>query len=70
MASRLPPQFDENLELLAEPEAVLGLRQGLASSVHGLEVLIRWKGIPLFEATWEPHELIQQQFPTFPLRTR
>ena len=31
------------------------------------EVLIRWKDLPGYEATWEPFEMIQAQFPSFHL---
>ena len=52
-----------------EPEQLLGLRQG--GKAHGtLEVLIKWKGFPNFEATWKGYEAIWNQFPLFHLEDK
>ena len=50
----LPSLLDANLEWLVETESVLGV----CTTTHGNEVLIQWKVLPPFEATWEPTELI------------
>ena len=52
-----------------EPEPLLGLRQG--GKAHGTsEVLIKWKGLPDFKATWEGYEAIRNQFPLFHLEDK
>ena len=56
--------------MLVEPEAVLGVQPGTCNNFRGLDVLIQWKGLPSLEATWEPYNLIQQQFPTFHLKDK
>ena len=53
-----------------EPEAVLGVRSGTGSNLQGRDVLIQWKGLPPLEATWEPFDVIQQQFPYFHLEDK
>ena len=35
-----------------------------------MEVLIHWKDLPDFEDSWEPFEVIQQQFPSFNLEDK
>ena len=51
-------------------EAVLGVRPRRGTNLRGLDVLIQWKGLPPFEATWEPYNMIHQQFPTFHLEDK
>ena len=34
------------------------------------EVLVRWKGLPEFEASWESAAAIKQQFPHFNLEDK
>ena len=58
---QLPPQLNDNLEMIVEPKTILGTRH----ISNGLEVLIKWQGLPNHEASWEPLEVIQHQFPTF-----
>ncbi|KAL2465356.1 Ribonuclease H-like domain containing protein [Abeliophyllum distichum] len=53
------------LEMVVEPEAVLGSRPGTGKNLRGTDVLIQWKWLHSLEATWEPFELINQQFPSF-----
>ena len=31
---------------------------------------MKWKDMPTFEATWEPYELLQAQFPDFNLEDK
>ena len=50
----LPPTLTEDMEVVLEPEAMDGVRQGMSG---GREVLIKWKDLPDYEATWEPFDL-------------
>ena len=43
---------------------------GVRTMALGNEVIVQWKGLPLFEATWEPTELIEKQFPAFHLKDK
>ena len=55
------------MELLVTPEDILQVR----NITHGLkaevELLVKWKDLPSWEATWEPLSLIQAQFSDFNL---
>lgn len=55
----LPPTLIEDMEVVLEPAAVEGVRQGVTGQPVDTEVLITWKDLPDYEATWEPYELIQ-----------
>lgn len=70
VATEFPSQITKELELLAEPEAVLEMCPGGTDSSDGMEVLIQWKGLPAFDTTWEPYGLVQQQFQAQEWRTR
>lgn len=65
-----PSQLTAYMELLVEPKALLGVRSTVASSNKPTVVLIRWKGLPITEATWEDIETMIHTFPPFTLRTR
>ncbi|EXC30916.1 hypothetical protein L484_028098 [Morus notabilis] len=67
---QLPPQLSVGHELLVEPEQVLGVRPGMDGQPGVVKVLLQWRGLPAFEATWEPFSTIQQQFPAFPLEDK
>ena len=58
------------MELLLEPEDVLGYRWTGFSLPHDVEVLIKWKDLPAHESSWEPYILIQNQFPSFHLEDK
>ena len=62
----LQPFLDADLEWLVEPDSVLDFR----NSSLGPEVLIKWKGLPTFEATWELTQLIKCQFLEFNLEDK
>lgn len=47
----LPAQLAPSLELMVEPEMVLGVRQHDNQGQESAEVLIQWKGLPSSEAT-------------------
>ncbi|KAK9121297.1 hypothetical protein Syun_018914 [Stephania yunnanensis] len=59
----LPTTLSADSEWVVEPAAVLGVRRTGATR----EVLVKWKDLPMFEAMWEPIEMIKTQFPSFPL---
>ncbi|GJZ35092.1 putative mitochondrial protein, partial [Tanacetum coccineum] len=63
----IPSGLNEEMEMLLQPEEVLGTRM---DSIGKHEVLIRWKDLPGYEATWEPLENIQQQFLEFYLEDK
>lgn len=63
----LPPFLTEDLELQVQPAAVLSVRPLVDGSQ---EVLIQWKDLPLFKATWESYEVIDQQHPHFYLEDK
>ncbi|KAL4575579.1 hypothetical protein LXL04_022427 [Taraxacum kok-saghyz] len=64
--SQLPVTLTEEMEVVLQPDHVEGVREG----VDGREVLIRWKDLPEYEATWEPFDSIKQQFPNFHLEDK
>lgn len=66
----LPPQLSPDLELLVEPAELLGVRRHCQDAHKSLEVLIKWKDLPLFEATWENYDYLLQQFPEFHLEDK
>ena len=56
-STKLPPTLTEDMEVSLEPDSLEGVRRGSSGCT---EVLIRWKGLPDYEATWEPITTIQQ----------
>lgn len=66
----IPPQLTPELELVVEPEKLLGVRPKVNGQSSEVEVLLKWKSLPKFEATWEDFHLIQQQFPDFHLEDK
>ncbi|RVW35112.1 hypothetical protein CK203_085924 [Vitis vinifera] len=60
----------EDLEWLVEPDQVLDIRQSPNNNQPGIEVLIQWKGLPQFEASWESVDTIKEQFPDFHLEDK
>ncbi|KAH9650018.1 hypothetical protein KPL70_026202 [Citrus sinensis] len=66
----IPPQLTPELELVVEPEKLLGVRPKVNGQSGEVEVLVKWKSLPEFEATWEDFHLIQQQFPDFHLEDK
>ncbi|GKA52187.1 ty3-gypsy retrotransposon protein, partial [Tanacetum coccineum] len=55
--------------VVLQPEAVLGVRPSKEQK-DGQEVLIRWKNLPLYDASWEQFDYIEQQFPEFHLEDK
>ena len=50
-----------------EPEQVLGVRPSTEGQPEAMEVLLQWRGLPAFKATWESFSTIQEQYPDFHL---
>ena len=59
----IPLVITDKFEWVVEPEDLLQIREGAS----GMEVLIKWKNLPDFEATWEPAAMVEAQFPEFHL---
>ena len=53
-----------------EPDQVLDIRQSPNNNQLGIEVLIQWKGLPQFEASWESVDTIKEHFPDFHLEDK
>jgi hypothetical protein len=63
----IPTQLTSELEFVVKPEALLGVRKRNTSTASVLDVLIKWQGLPDFEATWEKFDKIDHDFPAFHL---
>ena len=63
----LPPTLTEDLEMRVLPEDVLKKRKMTDGSV---EVLVKWQHLPESDNTWEPLEVMKEQFPTFHLEDK
>nr|GEV04413.1 Ty3/gypsy retrotransposon protein [Tanacetum cinerariifolium] len=59
----LPEGLTEDMEVILQPEEVLGIREGSNSTQGSREALIRWKNLPFYEATWEPINTIHERIP-------
>ena len=62
----LPELLSEDMEWLVEPEDIKAIREGSS----GMEVLVLWKNLPDFEATWESVTDLQLQFPNLHLEDK
>jgi len=60
----LQATLTKDLEAILEPVELEGVRQNNDGTK---EVLIKWKNLQDYEATWEPYERIKQQFTCFHL---
>ena len=69
-STELPAHISGDLEMQVEPEALLGVRPKHQGKAGELEVLLKWKALPEFEATWEDFQLLQQRFPEFHLEDK
>lgn len=70
LARDLPPQLNEDLELVAHPEEVRGVRYKHNGGATEKEVLIQWEGLTELEATWEDFSKVNMQFPNFNLEDK
>ena len=57
----LPPQLFEELELLVQPEDILQT----CLSMSEVEILVKWVGLPKWEATWLPLSTFKAQFSNY-----
>ena len=55
---------------LVEPEKVPVVHPSSHPLHDSNEVLIKWRGLPDFEASWESVDLISKQFPNFHLEDK
>lgn len=62
--------LSEDLRVNWEPEKVIGVRTHEDEVGQRTEVLIKWKGVPEFDATWEDFRTIQGTFPDFDLEDK
>ena len=56
----LPPMLNAELEWMVEPEKVLAVRPSARSPLASDEILVKWRGLSKFEASWELVELISK----------
>ena len=63
----LPTYLSADMEWMVEPYKVLAVRSTSANPCNVTNVLIQWKGLPEFEASWESAAAINHQFPYFNL---
>ena len=68
--STLPPHLSADMELHTEPEKLLEVKRVTRGQHNHLEALIQWKGLPVFEATWEDVAATHHRFPWFHLEDK
>ena len=66
----IPSQMNKYLEMITQPKAVLNVRQSNFNGSSHTEVLLLWKDLPSFKATWEDFTTINTQFPDFHLQDK
>ena len=69
VSASIPPQLTADLELQVEPENLLAVRPTFQFQAD-FEILLKWKYLPDFEATWEKFSTIPHQFPDFHLKNK
>ena len=62
----LPAALFDQLEWIVEPQEIMDFR----SQGSDIEILVRWKGLPDFEDTWESAHTIAHRFPSFQLEDK
>lgn len=65
----VPAQLTPDLEMAVEPEELKAVRTISKQGEEVLEVLLKWKGLSDFEATWEEARMITLRFHPSTLRT-
>lgn len=70
VSATIPDQISADLELCVEPEELLAVRPVQGGQPSQMEVLIKWKQLPTFEATWEDMDNIKIRFPVFNLEDK
>ncbi|KAL4568842.1 hypothetical protein LXL04_024459 [Taraxacum kok-saghyz] len=68
--TELPPQLNRELEMMVQPEQVMGMRSKKDGNEDVLEVLVAWQGLTESEATWEDLEKMKQAFPNHNLENK
>lgn len=63
VSPELPP-FSDDGEILLEPEAIREVQWVKRGKRFLEKCLIKWKNLPIEDASWEPADIIQNQFPT------
>lgn len=66
----IPTQLTTDLELVVEPEELRRVRTVRRNGEAATEVLVKWKGLSEFEATWEDANMINLRFPDFHLEDK
>ena len=66
----IPAQLTKDMIMVAEPEEILGVRNASIGGAMTAEVLVKWKGLPDFEATWEDYASLDLRFPDFHLEDK
>ena len=64
----IPPQMTSEGVLETEPAAVVQERKNGKTGKE--EVLIKWKGLPSHDCTWEEVSVMREQFPSFDLEDK
>ncbi|XP_026458843.1 uncharacterized protein LOC113359420 [Papaver somniferum] len=64
------PSTDSNGQLQMTPDSVLATRSIQKNQQAISQVLVKWKGLTDFEATWEDSQLMKTQFPKFILEDK
>uniref|UniRef100_A0A803PDP7 Chromo domain-containing protein n=1 Tax=Cannabis sativa TaxID=3483 RepID=A0A803PDP7_CANSA len=70
LSSPTLPPMTPDLEVHMEPESVLRVRQRSLNNDKDLEVLIKWKSLLKFEASWESFAEFNTKFPDFHLEDK
>ncbi|KAD3067765.1 hypothetical protein E3N88_35645 [Mikania micrantha] len=65
-----PLPLTNDWELHVQPAAILDHRWTSEAGKTVLEVLVSWKTRPVEESTWEPYDLLAEQFPHFSLKDK
>ncbi|MCI38362.1 3-hydroxyisobutyryl-CoA hydrolase-like protein mitochondrial-like-like, partial [Trifolium medium] len=63
----LPSCMKEDWQLAPEPEEAMDTRRNEAREV---EVLVKWKGLPDFENSWELADKLRKEYPGFLLEVK
>ncbi|KAL4564996.1 hypothetical protein LXL04_029077 [Taraxacum kok-saghyz] len=66
----LPPLLSEDFKLQWVPETILGVRSHQEEQGQHTQVLIKWKGAPELDSTWEDFEVITENFLEFDLEDK
>lgn len=70
VSATIPEQITADLEWVAEPEEVPEVKTVGKGPGCTTEVLIKWRNVPLFEATWEEFNSVLQRFSEFHLEDK